>query len=68
MHIPLVDLELHRPSRGSLAWYGTVGALTAVGVVEWPLAAVLTAGHLVSENTRSSAVAGAGEGIESAAG
>ncbi len=68
MKIPIVDVELHKPTRGSLAWYGTLTAMTAAGVVEWPLAAVVAAGHLVAENSRSQAVSGAAEGAESAAG
>lgn len=68
MKVPVLDLELDKPSRGSLAWYGTVGAMTAAGLVEWPLATLLAAGHLIAENSRSEAVAGAAEGAESAAG
>lgn len=68
MRLPVLDLEVSAPTRSSLAWYGTVGALTAVGVMEWPLAAVVAAGHFVSENSRSPTASGAAEGAESAAG
>ncbi len=68
MKIPIVAIELHKPTRGSLAWYGTLTAMTAVGFIEWPLAVVVATGHLVSENSRSQAVSGAAEGAESAAG
>ncbi len=68
MQIPVLDLQIHKPTRGSLAWYGAVGTMAAVGIVEWPLAAVVAAGHLVAENTRSPAAEGAAEGAESASG
>ncbi len=66
MKIPVLDLQLHSPTRGSLAWYGTIGAMTALGVMEWPLAAVVAAGHLVAENSSSPAARGAGQGAEDA--
>ncbi len=39
MRIPIIDLELNRPTKSSLAWYGGIGAMAGVGLVEWPLAA-----------------------------
>lgn len=67
MRIPLIDLQVDTPTRGSLAWYGGVGVMAATGLLEWPLAAVVAAGHLISENTRSQTVSGAAEGAESGA-
>jgi|GEM_PF-4969297 len=68
MKIPILDLELNKPTRSSLAWYGGITAMAALGALEWPLAAVVMTGHLISENSRSPAVSGAAEGAESAAG
>lgn len=68
MQIPLLELEVERPTRSSLAWYGGLGTMAAAGLVEWPLAAVIVAGHLITENSKSSTVAGAVEGAESAGG
>ena len=68
MKVPLLDLELNKPTRGSLAWYGALGAMTGAGLIEWPLAALVAAGHLISQNSRSETVEGAAEGAESAAG
>ena len=67
MKIPLLDLEVHRPTRGSLAWYAGIGTMAALGTVEWPVAAVIAAGHFVAENSRSAAVSEAAEGAESGA-
>lgn len=68
MHIPVLDLEVEKPTRSSLAWYGSVGTMTALGVIEWPLAAVTVAGHLIAQNSRSGAVSGAAEGASDSAG
>ena len=68
MRIPLLDLELHKPSRGSIAWYGTVGALTAFEVIDWPLALVVAGSHFVADNSLSQTAEGIAEGTESAAG
>ena len=68
MRVPLLDLKVNKPTRGSVAWYGALGVMTGAGLIEWPLAAVVAAGHLIAENTRSEAVSGAAEGAESAAG
>lgn len=68
MHIPVIDLELKRPTRSSLAWYGGLSAMAAAGLIEWPLAAVMVTGHLISEDSKSPTVSGAAEGAESAAG
>ncbi len=68
MRVPILDLNLNRPTRSSLAWYGGIGAMAGVGLVEWPLAAIIVVGHLVSENSKSPAVSGAADGAESAAG
>jgi predicted membrane protein len=68
MRIPVVEVEIERPTRASLAWYAGIGAMAVAGVVEWPVAAVVATGHLIAENSRSPAVAGAVEGADSAAG
>ena len=68
MRIPLIDVDLSRPTRGRLAWYAGVGAMTTFGAIDWPLAAVIVAGDLISENSRSATVSGAAEGAQSAAG
>ncbi len=68
MKLPILDLEVNKPTRGSLAWYGTLGVMAGAGLIEWPLAAVVAAGHMISQNSRSEAVSGAAEGAESAAG
>lgn len=49
----LGDLQLPRPEQ--LAYYAGVGALVALGILEWPAALVLGAGHvlLTQQHNRS---------------
>ena len=68
MKLPILDLELNKPTRASLAWYGGISAMTAAGLVEWPLAVIVAAGHLVQENSSSKAVSAGAEGVQSGAG
>lgn len=68
MKIPLLDLELNPPNRSSLAWYGGVATMAGLGLVEWPLAAILVTGHLIAENSRSQAVSAGAEGASAEAG
>lgn len=68
MKLPIVDLELNRPAKASLAWYGGISAMAAAGLVEWPLALIVVAGHFVEENSRSQAISEAAEGVEAGAG
>ena len=67
MKLPILDLELNKPTKASLAWYGGISLMAATGVVEWPLAVIVAAGHLVEENSRSKAVSAGAEGVESGA-
>lgn len=68
MKLPILDLQLNPPTRGSLAYYAALTGMTAAGLIEWPLAAVVAAGHLIAENSHSEAVSGAAEGAQSGAG
>lgn len=38
------------PSHLHLAWYGGLATVAALGIVEWPVAAVLAVGHLLAED------------------
>ncbi len=47
--LPLLGpVRLPEPQR--LAWYAGVATLVVIGMVEWPVALVIAAGHLLSED------------------
>ena len=50
LRIPLPGLG--RPDLGRLLWYGGLGALAAVGVLEWPVAVVVGAATAIVARPR----------------
>jgi hypothetical protein len=54
------------PPTEELAFLGGIGALAAVGILEWPLAGVLIAGHLLARSSRNGALKAFGEALEEA--
>jgi hypothetical protein len=46
LRIPLPGLE--RPDPGRLLWYGGLGALATIGVLEWPVAVVIGAATAIA--------------------
>ncbi len=47
-----------------LAYLAGIAALTALELIEWPVAAVLAVGHLLTEQRRSSTLHAFGEALE----
>jgi hypothetical protein len=64
--VPVIDLRLSAPSKGSLAFYGGLGTMAALEVIEWPVAVLLAAGHAISTNTSNPELREAVEGAEEA--
>lgn len=54
------------PASGGLVWYAGVGVLVAAGMVDWPIAAILAVGHLLSENRSNRVLHDLGEALEEA--
>lgn len=46
LRIPLPRVS--RPDRGRLLWYGGLGALATIGVLEWPVAVVVGAATAIA--------------------
>ncbi|TCB92069.1 hypothetical protein E0H26_25120 [Micromonospora zingiberis] len=58
--------EVAMPPPDKLAYYAGIGVLTALQVIEWPLALVITAGHLLADQHLSGLAKGIGEALQSA--
>jgi hypothetical protein len=59
--------EVHIPaSREALAWYAGLVALTAIGVMEWPVAAAIGVGHLLAHQQHMRLIHNFGEALEEA--
>jgi hypothetical protein len=54
------------PSRDQLVFLGGLGALAVIGVLDWPVAAVVGAGHLLAARRNSRALREIGEAMEQA--
>ncbi|MFY1705202.1 hypothetical protein ACN28G_26370 [Micromonospora sp. WMMA1923] len=58
--------EVAVPPPDKVAYYAGVGVLAAIGVIEWPLALVITAGHVLADQHLSGLAKGVGEALETA--
>jgi hypothetical protein len=55
-------LEIPRPEQ--LAYYGGLAALAAFELIDWPVAVVIAAGHLLASNHHNKILEELGEAIE----
>jgi hypothetical protein len=65
LDLPIVGrVRIPRPEQ--LAFYGALGALAAVEIIEWPVALALAAGHALIQNEHSRVAQEIGEALEDA--
>lgn len=55
-------LQVPRPEQ--LAFYGALGVLAALEIIEWPVALVLGVGHALTQNEHSRVIQEIGEAME----
>ena len=63
--VPLLG-SIAVPDPSGMAFYAGLGALAAAELIEWPVALIVAAGHLLSHQSASHAFQGLGEALESA--
>ena len=66
LHLPLGLGPVRLPSPENLAWYAGVGVVAALGIIEWPVAAVLSIGHLLAEDSHHRLLRDFGQALEEA--
>lgn len=54
------------PAPEHLAWYAGVATLTVLGLLEWPVALVIAAGHLLGEDHHNRLIEDFGTALEQA--
>ena len=59
-------VRVPRPRPEQLAYYGVLGALAAFELIEWPIALVIGAGHLLAQNQHSRVAQELGEALQDA--
>jgi hypothetical protein len=65
VRIPCVG-EVTLPPPQRLAFFGGLAALAAVGLLDWPVAIVVVAGHALADQHWSRVASGIGEALEEA--
>ncbi|SFL75851.1 hypothetical protein [Geodermatophilus ruber] len=63
--IPAVG-TMHLPPVEDLAWFGGLATLAVVGLVEWPVALAIGAGHLLAHQNHLRLLRDFGQGLEQA--
>lgn len=63
LRLPLLG-TVWLPPVDHLVWYGGVAALTALEFIEWPLALILAAGHVLAENRSHRTLRALGQALE----
>ncbi|CAM4150797.1 hypothetical protein MB901379_00627 [Mycobacterium basiliense] len=65
VNLPMLGrLEVPRPEQ--LAYFGGLAALAAFELIDWPIAAVIAAGHLLANNHHNRLLEELGEAMEEA--
>ena len=65
VNLPVIGrVRLPRPEQ--LAFYGALGVLAAVEIIEWPVALVLATGHLLMQDEHNRVIEEIGEAMEDA--
>jgi hypothetical protein len=63
VNLPLLgQIEIPRPEQ--LAYYGGIAALAAFELIDWPVAVVIAAGHLLAANHHNKLLEELGEAME----
>ena len=63
LRLPVVG-RVSLPPVDHLVWYGGVAVLTAVEMIEWPIALVLVVGRVLADNRTHRTVRAFGEALE----
>jgi len=60
------EVRIETPPVEHLVFYAGIGVLAVIEIIEWPVALLLTAGHLLADATHRPALQGLGEVLEEA--
>lgn len=65
INLPILG-RVQIPPPEQLAYYGGIAALAAFELIDWPVALVITAGHLLASNHHNQVLEELGEALEEA--
>jgi hypothetical protein len=67
IHIELPGIgHLHMPPLDQVAFLGGIATLALIEIIEWPVAAVLTVGHILAHNRHHALLRSFGEALDEA--
>jgi hypothetical protein len=67
IHVELPGIgHLHLPPLDQVAFLGGIATLALIEVIEWPVAAVLTVGHILAHNRHHALLRSFGEALDEA--
>lgn len=66
-HVGEAAVDVCLPPLDKLAFYVGLGGAAAFGLMEWPIAVLTAAGHLLSDDRRNRTVRALGEALDAAA-
>lgn len=58
--------HLDLPPKGSLAYYGAIALMAGLGLLEWPVAVAIAAGHFLAQQHGNRVLEDFGKGMEDA--
>jgi hypothetical protein len=59
-------VHVHMPPLEQIAFMGGIATLAVIGIIEWPVAAVLTVGHILAHNRHHALLRDFGEALDEA--
>ena len=65
--VPGTRRKITLPDRAGLIWYAGVGAMTALELIEWPIALLIAGTHFVENHVHNRDVQQLAEGIDAGA-
>ena len=65
VNLPVVG-HLRIPHPEQLAYFGALGVLAAVELIDWPIALAIAAGHMLAEDQHNRALEEVGEALQDA--
>ncbi len=63
LNLPIIG-PVDLPPPEHLMYYGGIGLLAGLEIIEWPIALLVAAGHALSQQQHSRAIEELGEGLE----
>jgi hypothetical protein len=64
VRVPLLGIHVTKPDRGSIGWYLGLGVMTAIELIEWPVAILVGVSHALATNTRNPDIREAAKGAQ----